>query len=71
VDKSNKEKNQEFLDKLVAHLRAQQEKPTTVVTNGRGGSRPVGEPTDEEVLEKCRAAKNAATPPRTSRSSAC
>jgi hypothetical protein len=66
VDKSNKEKNQEALDRLVAYLRGagdgvQPEDGSVATSNGHERhSTTVGAPTDEEVLEKARAAKNAA-----------
>jgi hypothetical protein len=67
VDKSDKEKNQEALDRLVAHLRAEPTKEANGETNGGTAAPPYIEsaasattgPTDDEVLEKCRAAKNA------------
>jgi hypothetical protein len=62
VDKSNKEKNQEALDRLVAYLRHTEDRETASTANGNGHTETavfVG-PTDEEVLEKCRAAENAA-----------
>jgi hypothetical protein len=64
VDKSNKEKNQEALDRLVAYLRHTEDRETASTANGNGnGHRETAVfagPTDEEVLEKCRAAENAA-----------
>ena len=64
MDKSNKEKNQEALDRLVAYLRHTEDRETASTANGNGnGHRETAVfagPTDEEVLEKCRAAENAA-----------
>lgn len=64
MDKSNREKNQEALDKLVAYLRAgtepEQSEPVTGNGHGRAAAAVLEAPTDEEVLEKCRAARNAA-----------
>jgi len=62
-------KDQPFLDKLVDHLRAEQVGAAAAQTNGHGGRRHAEPssspsaattgPTDEEVIEKCRSAKNA------------
>jgi hypothetical protein len=62
VDKSNKEKNQETLDRLVAYLRHTEDRETVSAANGNGHAETTvfAGPTDEEVLEKCRAAENAA-----------
>jgi hypothetical protein len=62
VDKSNKEKNQEALDRLVAYLRHTEDRETASTANGNGHTETAvfAGPTDEEVLEKCRAAENAA-----------
>jgi hypothetical protein len=61
VAKSNKEKNQEFLDNLAAHLRAQQEKPEATASNGHATATTRAEMvSDEAIIEKCRGAKNAA-----------
>jgi hypothetical protein len=62
VDKSNKEKNQEALDRLVAYLRHTEDREAASTTNGNGHTETavLAGPTDEEVLEKCRAAENAA-----------
>jgi hypothetical protein len=62
VDKSNKEKNQEALDRLVAYLRHTEDRETVSTANGNGNTVTAvfAGPTDEEVLEKCRAAENAA-----------
>ena len=62
MDKSNKEKNQEALDRLVAYLRHTEDRETASTANGNGHTERavVAGPTDEEVLEKCRAAENAA-----------
>ena len=64
---------QRNLDKLVAHLRAQQAKPEIAISNGHstasGTAAPpyIGSaasatpgPTDEAIIEKCRDADNAA-----------
>jgi hypothetical protein len=62
VDKSNKEKNQEALDRLVEYLRRTEDPETASTANGNGHTETAvfAGPTDEEVLEKCRAAENAA-----------
>jgi len=62
VDKSNKEKNQEALDRLVAYLRQTEDGEIASAANGNGHTQTAISPgpTDEEVLEKCRAAENAA-----------
>jgi hypothetical protein len=64
VDKSNREKNQDALDRLVAYLRAGTAPEQQESSAGHGHSRPAATvfdtPTDEDVLEKCRAAENAA-----------
>lgn len=62
MDKSNKEKNQEALDRLVAYLRHTEDRETVSTANGNGNTVTAvfAGPTDEEVLEKCRAAENAA-----------
>ena len=62
MDKSNREKNQEALDRLVAYLRRTEDRETVRTANGNGHTEPAvfAGPTDEEVLEKCRAAENAA-----------
>ena len=62
MDKSNKEKNQEALDRLVAYLRHTEDRETASTANGNGHTETAvfAGPTDEEVLEKCRAAENAA-----------
>ncbi len=55
--------NQDFLDKMVDHLRAPQS-GTDHLSNGNGNGRHLrasaDAPTDEMVIEKCRGAKNAA-----------
>jgi primase-polymerase (primpol)-like protein len=65
VDKSNKEKNQEALERLVGYLRHTEDREaasTTPTANGNGHTETavLTGPTDEEILEKCRAAENAA-----------
>ena len=64
MDNSNKEKNQEALDRLVAYLRHTEDRETAATANGNGNAHRetavFAGPTDEEVLEKCRAAENAA-----------
>ena len=62
MDKSNKDKNQEALDRLVAYLRQTEDGEVASAANGKGHTETAVSPgpTDEEVLEKCRAAENAA-----------
>jgi hypothetical protein len=62
VDRNNKEKNQEALDRLVEYLRTDNREAAPATTNGTGHTTATmpAVPTDEVVLQKCRAAENAA-----------
>jgi hypothetical protein len=62
VDRNNREKNQEALDRLVAYLRTDNREAAPATTNGNGHTTATmsAVPTDEDILQKCRAAENAA-----------